>query len=142
MLHNKYVCWQYSPPYACPWMNVGRQIGENKDWPVEKETKVYQKSYYWNVQKIILFLFFTCILSDYVADEITKEFWKNSHFENMRADFPLKCQNSLRWNTPEIMHFQAWKKNVFTNIVPKWLFFTLNVVCNSSRWSFDQFLGQ
>ena len=33
------------------------------------------------------FYFFTCILPDYVAHDITKEFWKNSHFENMRAVF-------------------------------------------------------
>ena len=77
-----------------------------------------------------------------MAHEITKEFWKNSHFENMRADFPLQCQNSLRWNTPEIVHFQAWKKNILNNIVSKWLFFSLNAVCIVSRWYFDPFLGQ
>ena len=30
--------------------------------------------------------FFTCILPNNVAHDITKEFWKNSHFENARAD--------------------------------------------------------
>ena len=40
-------------------------------------------------------IIFTCILPDYVAREIAKEFWKNSHFENMRAGFLLRCQNSL-----------------------------------------------
>ena len=63
------------------------------------------------LQKIFYFL--TCIFPDFVVDEITREFWKSSHFKNMRADFPLECQNPLRWNTPEIMHFQAWKKNIF-----------------------------
>ena len=29
----------------------------------------------------------TCILPDYVSDESSKEFWKNSHFENLRAGF-------------------------------------------------------
>ena len=29
----------------------------------------------------------TCILPDYVSDESAKEFWKNSHFENLRAGF-------------------------------------------------------
>ena len=33
------------------------------------------------------FYFFTSILPDYVSHESLKEFWKNCHFENMRADF-------------------------------------------------------
>ena len=37
------------------------------------------------MQKILHF--FICIFLNYVAHEITKEFWKNSHFENMTADF-------------------------------------------------------
>ena len=56
------------------------------------------------------FYFFTCILPDYVAHESLKEFWKNIYFENMRAGFHLRCQNSLRFVTPEMMHFQPWKK--------------------------------
>ena len=47
-----------------------------------------------NLKKV--FYFFTYILIDYLVHEITKEFWKNSHFENMRADFLLRCPNSLR----------------------------------------------
>ena len=31
-----------------------------------------------------------------MAHESFKEFWKNCHFENMRADFLRRCQNSLR----------------------------------------------
>ena len=53
------------------------------------------------------FIFFTCISPDYVSHESPKEFWKNSHFENMRADFLRICQNSLRQTSPEMMHFQA-----------------------------------
>ena len=49
----------------------------------------------------------------YMANEITKEFWKNSNFENTRAGFLLTCQNSLRQTGPEMMHFQAWKKEDF-----------------------------
>ena len=41
-------------------------------------------------------LFFTFILPQYLADEITKEFGKNSHFESMRADFHLRFQKSFR----------------------------------------------
>ena len=50
------------------------------------------------------FYFFTCILPDYVAHDITKEFWKNSNFENMRAVFVLRCQNTLRWGKSLICH--------------------------------------
>ena len=32
-----------------------------------------------------IFYPFTCILPNYVAHDITKEFWKNNHFENMTA---------------------------------------------------------
>ena len=56
----------------------------------------------------IWFDFFTCILPDNVAHDITKEFWRNSHFEKITAGFLLRCQNLLRRNTPEIMQFQAW----------------------------------
>ena len=38
------------------------------------------------------FYFFTSILPDYVSHESLKEFWKKSHFENMRAGFLKKCQ--------------------------------------------------
>ena len=53
------------------------------------------------------FHFFTCTLPNYVSHESYKEFWKNSHFEKMRAGFLRRCQNSLRQNSPVIMHFQA-----------------------------------
>ena len=56
------------------------------------------------------FYFFTSILPDYVSHESLKEFWKNCHFENMRADFLRRCQNSLWQTSPEMMHFQARKK--------------------------------
>ena len=39
-----------------------------------------------------------------------KEFWKNSHIEDMSADFLRRFRNSLRQNSPEMMHFQACKK--------------------------------
>ena len=37
--------------------------------------------------------FFICISAGYVFPESSKEFWKNSHFENMRASFLLRFQN-------------------------------------------------
>ena len=81
----------------CPFM------GPNKVWTIENNTNS--------------FYFFSCILPDYVAHDIIKEFWKNSHFEKMTAGFVLRCQNLLRWNTPEIMHFQEWNF-LFSPILP------------------------
>ena len=51
--------------------------------------------------------FFTCISPDYVFHESPKEFWKNNHFENMRASFLRRSQNSLWQISHEMIHFQA-----------------------------------
>ena len=51
--------------------------------------------------------FLTCILPDYVFHESPKEFWKNNHFENMRASFFRRGQNSLRQTSHDMLHFQA-----------------------------------
>ena len=51
--------------------------------------------------------FLTCILPDYMFHESPKEFWKNNNFENSRASFFRRCQNSLRQTSPKMMHFQA-----------------------------------
>ena len=58
--------------------------------------------------------FFTCILPHYVAHDISKEFWKNSHFENVTAVFLLRCQNSLRWEISLICHWNidSWKQKL------------------------------
>ena len=69
-----------------------------------KMTKVYSKQLLMNSSKNN-FIFFTCILSDYVFHESSKEFWKNSHFEHLRADFLSWCQNSLWQTSSEMMHF-------------------------------------
>ena len=52
-------------------------------------------------------LFFIFILPDFVVHESPKEFWKNNHFENMRASFLRRCQILLWQTSPEMMHFQA-----------------------------------
>ena len=70
-----------------------------------------------------MFYSFTCILPEYVAHEITQEFWKNSLLENMTASFLLRCQNLLWYFTPEMMHFQAWKKIEFHKYCPVILIF-------------------
>ena len=54
------------------------------------------------------FHFYTCILPDYVACERLKEFWKNSHFENMIASFLLKGQLILKFI---FVVFKSPKKN-------------------------------
>ena len=60
------------------------------------------------------FSFFTCILPNYVAHDIIKEFWKNCHFENMTAVFLLRCQNSLRWGKSLIcqLNIDSWKQKL------------------------------
>jgi hypothetical protein len=62
----------------------------NKDWPAKKVT-IYFPIFYL-VKTSENTLSFPCILLDYVTHEITKEFWKNGHFENVTAGFLLKCQ--------------------------------------------------
>ena len=48
--------------------------------------------------------FSICISPDYVFHESPKEFWKNSHFECMRASF-LRWSQKLLWQTShEMMH--------------------------------------
>ena len=51
--------------------------------------------------------FFICIFHDYMGHDSNKEFWKNTHFENMTAGFLLRYQNLLRYFTPEMTYFQA-----------------------------------
>ena len=59
--------------------------------------------------------FLTCILPDYMAHDILKEFFKNSHFVDMTAGFLPRCQNLLRQISPKMTNFQTWKKLIFTN---------------------------
>ena len=61
----------------------------------------FQNMYQWKVQKIYFF-YLHCTWNPH---EILKEFWKYSHFENLRAGLLLRCQNSL-WR--EIKVFCHW----------------------------------
>ena len=75
---------------------------------VDSDSKrIRQKSYQFFINEKFkkIFYSFTYILPNYVPLEFTKEFWKNSHFENVRADFLLRCQNSLRWDICLICHW-------------------------------------
>ena len=63
----------------------------DKDWGLENNTNlnsIFFDKKIWNCVH-----FFTCILPDYKADDILKEFWKNTNFENMTAGLLLRCQN-------------------------------------------------
>ena len=77
---------------------------------------IRQKCYQFFIHKKLkkLFYFLTCILPNYVTHEITKEFWKNSLFENMLTGFLLRCQNSLRWEICMIFHWNidSWKQKL------------------------------
>ena len=54
-----------------------------KDLLETKSTKLYSKMLL--VKSSENNFLFTCTLPDYVSHESSKEFWKNTHFENMRA---------------------------------------------------------
>ena len=59
-------------------------------------------------------LFFICILPDYVSHESSKEFWKNSHFENMNTLGGVKTHfGKLALNLYSFRH----EKNDSTNIM-------------------------
>ena len=87
-------CWKTQERYACI---VCLNSNVTKVYSKKSLVKSSQNNFTW-------------ILPDYVSHEISKEFWKSSHFQNMRAGFLRRCQNSLRQNSHEMMHFQAWKK--------------------------------
>ena len=69
-----------------------------------------QKCYQFFINEKLknLIYFFTCILPNYMPHEITKEFWENSHFQNMTACFLQRCQNSLRWEKLLICHWNIF----------------------------------
>ena len=81
--------------------------------PVRKKYDSFKLKIFINKKFWKTFHFFTCILSDYVAHDITEEFWKNSHFENMTAGFLLRCQNWLRYEISLIWH---WNINLLKQI--------------------------
>ena len=74
-----------------------------KDWGLEKYTKL-NTIFFLIKSSEIAFIFFTCILPNYMANNIPKEFLKNNLFENMTAGFLLTCQKSLRREISLIRH--------------------------------------
>ena len=75
--------------------------------PVRKKYDSFRLKIFSNKKFWKTFYFFTCILPDYVAHDITKEFWKNSHSENMTAGFLLRCQNWLWYEISLIWHWNV-----------------------------------
>ena len=68
------------------------------------------------------------------ALEITKEFWKNRHFENMRAGFLLRWQNLLRCK------ISLFVLEILSHWIKSWLFDILlsqNLVKISSGYNTD-----
>ena len=59
--------------------------------PIENNTNL--SSILFNKKFKNIFYFLNCILPDYVFHESLKEFWQNSHFENMRAEFLKVVKN-------------------------------------------------
>ena len=83
-----------------------------KDWGAKK-IAIYFPIFYWGKSSgNILFFYLVMLLM-----KSLKSFEKIArYFKNMTAGFLPRCQNLLRYFTPKIMHFQAWKKLIFTNI--------------------------
>ena len=80
----------------CSGLNGGRKAGSQYDLhsftssnrgssskvcPIENNTNLDSIYYLVKVQKLLLFFYLN--LTWLLAHDITKEFWKNSHFENM-----------------------------------------------------------
>ena len=63
------------------------------------QTKVWSIFSLMKSSKKVLFLYLR------VPHDITKDIWKNSHFENMTTGFLLRCQNSLWWEICLICHW-------------------------------------
>ena len=78
--------------------------------------KYIQKNSYNNFKKRFhFFLVFYLIMSFMKAP---KNFGKISILKIWEVvGFLRRCQNSLRQNSPEIMHFQEWKKMFLTNFI-------------------------
>ena len=68
--------------FSCIFLN-----SNNSNRPVHKKYDSSKLKNFINEKFKKIFNFFTCILPNNVAHDITKEFWKNSHFENMTAVF-------------------------------------------------------
>ena len=78
----------------------------NRLTKIRLETKLKKVIIFFCSEKFQkIFVFFISILPNYVPHEITKEFWKNSHFGNMTAGFLPRCKNSLRWEICLICHW-------------------------------------
>ena len=92
---------------------IGLQIDYSKHGKVARGSVVLKTRDLKKRQKSIQ----DCISPDYMGNYIIKVFLKNSHFENMRDGFLQRCQYLFRYFTPEMMHFQAWKRKTNNNLI-------------------------
>ena len=83
--------------------NIQFNLISIKDWGLEKVHKIEYNFFLIKNSEIVL-IFFTCILPNYMADNIFKDLLRNSFFENMTAGFLLTCQKSLRREISLICH--------------------------------------
>ena len=108
------MLWSIKVKYWHFWANFCTTLEEItlKVCPIENNTNLDSIFDLVKVQKLLLFFYLR--LTWLLAHDITKEFWKNSHFENMRAVFLLSCQNSLRWEKSLICHWNidSWRQKL------------------------------
>ena len=111
-------CW-----ISCDWLSCSfshlqliQNLAPSKVWTLKNNTNLIPFFCLIKSSKIdfISHLHFTWLYGSWYQQRILKI----SHFENMTAGFLQRCQNLLRHFTPEMMHFQVWKKWYFvTKIV-------------------------
>ena len=83
------------------WVKTGR---------VKSSQFYIQKIEWWKIRN---HFFFTCILLDYVAYEVTKDFWKNIHFENKDL-FIKHFMNKSLW---QLVFFWGFKTHFVIEIL-------------------------
>ena len=80
-----------------------------------KSAHLYKVDFFSDKNFKICVYFFSCILPDYMADDIIKDFWKNNHFENMARTY---LQLPLRqWGAGNVylLVLSSWKVNIAEN---------------------------
>ena len=69
------------------------------------------------------FYIFTCITPDYMGVDNNKEILKNSHFENITADFLQRCQNLVRRKCKyPLYRVVLWRHSYVERVFPDLLF--------------------
>ena len=102
----------FADTYKVRGHNGGKtEINSDRKWIWQKHLQKF-----WNEKFRKQFYLFTCILPDYTGHESLKEFWKNSHFENMRAGFLKGVKTHFGKLVLKLCIFRH-EKNFLTNIM-------------------------